>query len=100
MVPHGSYLVNAGSADQDILKKSREAMLDECKRCERLGIPIYNIHPGLFCQVFEVTMKKFLRAKITNGCILFYERLIKVSRQILQIEYSYVVVGIVVLLFQ
>uniref|UniRef100_A0A915C5S2 Xylose isomerase-like TIM barrel domain-containing protein n=1 Tax=Parascaris univalens TaxID=6257 RepID=A0A915C5S2_PARUN len=46
VVPHGSYLVNAGSADQDILKKSRETMLDECKRCERLGIPIYNIHPG------------------------------------------------------
>ncbi|KHN80673.1 DNA-(apurinic or apyrimidinic site) lyase [Toxocara canis] len=46
VVPHGSYLINAGSADKEVLQKSRQAMLDECQRCERLGIHFYNIHPG------------------------------------------------------
>ncbi|KHJ82816.1 apurinic endonuclease, partial [Oesophagostomum dentatum] len=46
IVPHGSYLMNPGSPDPEKLQKSREAMLDECKRCERLGILYYNFHPG------------------------------------------------------
>jgi len=46
IVPHGSYLLNAGSAEQDKLQKTREVILDECQRCERLGIRLYNFHPG------------------------------------------------------
>ncbi|KAJ1369989.1 DNA-(apurinic or apyrimidinic site) lyase [Parelaphostrongylus tenuis] len=46
VLPHGSYLMNPGSSDPEKLQKSREAMLDECKRCERLGILYYNFHPG------------------------------------------------------
>ncbi|RCN37681.1 apurinic endonuclease [Ancylostoma caninum] len=46
IVPHGSYLMNPGSPDPEKLQKSRDAMLDECKRCERLGILYYNFHPG------------------------------------------------------
>uniref|UniRef100_A0A0N5AB06 AP_endonuc_2 domain-containing protein n=1 Tax=Syphacia muris TaxID=451379 RepID=A0A0N5AB06_9BILA len=46
ILPHGSYLINPGSSDSEKLEKSRAAMLDECQRCERLGIMLYNIHPG------------------------------------------------------
>lgn len=46
ILPHGSYLMNPGSPDPEKLEKSRTAMLDECQRCERLGIPFYNFHPG------------------------------------------------------
>ncbi|WKX93691.1 hypothetical protein Q1695_011170 [Nippostrongylus brasiliensis] len=46
ILPHGSYLMNPGSPDPEKLEKSRTAMLDECKRCERLGIQLYNFHPG------------------------------------------------------
>ncbi|KAK6055176.1 endonuclease 4 domain protein [Cooperia oncophora] len=46
MLPHGSYLMNPGSPDPEKLEKTRTAMLDECKRCERLGIGMYNFHPG------------------------------------------------------
>lgn len=46
IVPHGSYLLNPGSPDVEKLAKSREAMLDECTRCEKLGIKLYNFHPG------------------------------------------------------
>ncbi|PIO68802.1 apurinic endonuclease [Teladorsagia circumcincta] len=38
--------MNPGSPDPEKLEKSRTAMLDECKRCERLGIGMYNFHPG------------------------------------------------------
>lgn len=46
IIPHGSYLLNCGSANEEILKKSRDCLIDELKRCELLGIPMYNFHPG------------------------------------------------------
>jgi AP endonuclease-1 len=46
ILPHGSYLMNCGTNDPVILAKSRANLLDEMKRCERLGILYYNIHPG------------------------------------------------------
>ncbi|EFO17772.1 hypothetical protein LOAG_10727 [Loa loa] len=46
IVVHGSYLINGGSCDMEILDRARACMLDECKRCEQLGIIYYNIHPG------------------------------------------------------
>jgi len=52
VVPHGSYLLNAGSADAEVLHKTREALVDELKRCEKLGLPIYNFHPGLLVLFF------------------------------------------------
>jgi len=48
VVPHGSYLLNCGSSDDEVLRKTRETLVDELKRCEKLGLPIYNFHPGLF----------------------------------------------------
>jgi len=47
VVPHGSYLLNCGSSDDEVLRKTRETLVDELKRCEKLGLPIYNFHPGL-----------------------------------------------------
>lgn len=38
--------MNCGSSDPDILKKSRATLLEEVRRCDRLGILYYNIHPG------------------------------------------------------
>lgn len=46
IIPHASYLINAGTCDPEKLQKSRAGMLDECRRCERLGITMYNFHPG------------------------------------------------------
>jgi len=43
---HDSYLINLCAADPEILKKSREAFLDEMYRCSLLGIPYLNFHPG------------------------------------------------------
>ena len=46
VIAHDSYLINLCAVDDAILKKSREAFVDELQRCELLGIPYLNFHPG------------------------------------------------------
>jgi len=45
-VPHGSYLVNLAHTDATRTKQAYDAFVDDLKRCERLGITLYNFHPG------------------------------------------------------
>lgn len=46
VVSHDSYLINLCGTDNEILRKSRVALLDELERCELLEIPHLNFHPG------------------------------------------------------
>ncbi|MCB0753087.1 MAG: deoxyribonuclease IV, partial [Ignavibacteriae bacterium] len=46
VVAHDSYLINLCANDVDLLEKSRNAFVDELTRCEQLGIPYLNFHPG------------------------------------------------------
>eukprot|EP00026_Physarum_polycephalum_P008913 Phypoly_transcript_09018.p1 GENE.Phypoly_transcript_09018~~Phypoly_transcript_09018.p1 ORF type:complete len:431 (+),score=72.39 Phypoly_transcript_09018:105-1397(+) len=46
ILPHGSYLINLGSPEEDKLEKSRELFLLEMKSCQMLGLSLYNFHPG------------------------------------------------------
>lgn len=46
ILPHDSFLINLGAPDAEKLAKSREAFLDELKRCEQLGLTMVNFHPG------------------------------------------------------
>ncbi|MBZ9560119.1 MULTISPECIES: deoxyribonuclease IV [unclassified Modicisalibacter] len=46
ILPHDSYLINLGHPERDGLEKSRAAFLDECRRCEQLGLTLLNFHPG------------------------------------------------------
>jgi deoxyribonuclease IV len=46
ILPHASYLLNLGSAEPEILSRSREAFIDEMRRCELLGLNLLNFHPG------------------------------------------------------
>ena len=43
---HNSYLINLASPDRDKLRQSRQAMLAELDRCQRLGVGLLNFHPG------------------------------------------------------
>lgn len=45
-LPHGSYLVNLAQADADKADQAYKAFLDDLERCEKLGIKLYNFHPG------------------------------------------------------
>jgi deoxyribonuclease-4 len=46
VLPHDSYLINLGHPEDDALKKSRSAFIDEMQRCEQLGLKLLNFHPG------------------------------------------------------
>jgi len=46
ILPHDSYLINLGNPTEENLKKSRNAFLDEMRRCELLGLDRLNFHPG------------------------------------------------------
>ena len=49
ILPHGIYLMNCGSPDEETLSKSRSTLVDELQRCEKLGLSLYNFHPGSTC---------------------------------------------------
>ena len=46
VVVHDTYLINLCAKDRAILRKSRAALKDELDRCELLGVPYLNFHPG------------------------------------------------------
>ncbi|MBP3682649.1 MAG: deoxyribonuclease IV [Rikenellaceae bacterium] len=46
VLPHDSYLINLGHPEEEGLERSREAFLDEMRRCEQLGLDRLNFHPG------------------------------------------------------
>ena len=46
VVAHDSYLLNLGSPDAALRKKSVRAFIDELARCEALSIPCLIAHPG------------------------------------------------------
>lgn len=46
ILPHDSYLINLGAPEEEKLNKSREAFIDEMKRCQQLGLSLLNFHPG------------------------------------------------------
>lgn len=46
ILPHDSYLINLGHPQQPALEKSKNAFLDEMRRCEQLGLTLLNFHPG------------------------------------------------------
>jgi len=45
-VIHDSYLINLGSPDKELLKKSREGFLEEMVRARHLGVQKLIFHPG------------------------------------------------------
>jgi deoxyribonuclease IV len=53
VVSHDCYLINLCATDETMLLKSIEAMIDELTRCELLGIPYLNFHPGSHCGAGE-----------------------------------------------
>lgn len=59
ILPHDSYLINLGHPEEEGLRKSREAFLDEMKRCEQLGLDRLNFHPG--SHLGQITVDECLR---------------------------------------
>ena len=45
-LPHGSYLVNLAQPDKAKNDQAYDNFVDDLRRCEALGIMLYNFHPG------------------------------------------------------
>ncbi|KAL3961608.1 hypothetical protein ACCO45_003131 [Purpureocillium lilacinum] len=45
-LPHGSYLVNLAQADAAKANQAYASFVDDLRRCEQLGVRLYNFHPG------------------------------------------------------
>jgi deoxyribonuclease-4 len=43
---HGSYLYNFSSPEYELVKRSKQCMLNELELCDALGLPYLVIHPG------------------------------------------------------
>jgi deoxyribonuclease IV len=46
LAAHGSYLINLASPSPIVWRRSTDALLDECRRAERLGVSQVIVHPG------------------------------------------------------
>ncbi len=46
ILPHDGYLINLGHPEPSGWEKSLGAFIDELHRCESLGLPLLNFHPG------------------------------------------------------
>jgi deoxyribonuclease-4 len=46
LMAHASYLINLASPDEEIHRKSIQALEEELRRCSILGIPALILHPG------------------------------------------------------
>lgn len=50
VMSHASYLINIGTADNELRQKSIVALQEELNRCTTLGIPYLVLHPGTSTQ--------------------------------------------------
>ena len=64
VVVHDSYLINLCAQNPEILEKSKNAFVDELERCEQLGIPYLNFHPGAHNGAGEDTGIKMIAESI------------------------------------
>ncbi|TEU13657.1 MAG: deoxyribonuclease IV [Anaerolineales bacterium] len=46
IVAHSSYLINMATPDDDLWRRSVEALILEMRRCQQLGVRDYVLHPG------------------------------------------------------
>ncbi|MBV7299981.1 deoxyribonuclease IV [Enterovibrio paralichthyis] len=66
ILPHDSYLINLGAPEEDKLEKSRNAFIDEMERCQTLGLPLLNFHPGSHLKKISVEACLSLIAESIN----------------------------------
>jgi deoxyribonuclease-4 len=60
---HCSYLLNLASLNEDIQRKSIDALIGEVKRCHDLGLSYCVLHPGSYKdQTLETAIKKVITA--------------------------------------
>jgi deoxyribonuclease-4 len=69
ILPHGSYLLNIGSPEQNILKLTRSSLIEEARRCEMLGLKYLNIHLGAHKKLISPQECLKICAETVNYCL-------------------------------
>ncbi|MDR9436988.1 MAG: deoxyribonuclease IV [Thiohalophilus sp.] len=69
VLPHDSYLINLGHPETTALEKSRAAFVDEMQRCEQLGLPLLNFHPGSHLNKISETQSLAIVADSINQAL-------------------------------
>ncbi|EAS35795.3 apurinic endonuclease (APN1) [Coccidioides immitis RS] len=65
VLPHGSYLVNLAQEDPTKANQAYNSFIDDLRRCEELGIKLYNFHPGASNQsTLESALSRLAKALI------------------------------------
>ena len=78
ILPHDSYLINLAHPETDKRLKSLNAFIDECRRCEQLGLSKINFHPGSTLKKISDEEGLNLVAKSLNHAIKETESVIMV----------------------
>jgi deoxyribonuclease-4 len=78
-ISHNSYLINLGTPDDELWKKSIDAMVVELQRAEQLGIPYVVAHPGAFTTSSEEAGLK----RIAKGLDEVHKQTKKVAAHVL-----------------
>jgi deoxyribonuclease-4 len=78
VLPHDSYLINLAHPETDKRQKSLDAFIDECRRCELLGLTKLNFHPGSTLNKISEEQGLSLVAQSLNRAILETESVIMV----------------------
>lgn len=69
IMPHAGYLINMANPDEEKWTKSYDALIDEIKRCQLLGLKNLNIHPGSHLGQIDEEGAYDLIAKAINNAI-------------------------------
>ena len=79
LMSHDSYLINLGSPDPEVLKKSRAAFAEEAARCMELEVSYLNFHPGA---ALESSVEECLNT-IVESLLLLEQTLSKTKLRLL-----------------
>lgn len=71
VLPHDSYLINLGHPEIEKIEQSKEAFIDEIRRCEQLGLEMLNFHPGSHLEKLSKKEKEDIGyvTQIENDCL-------------------------------
>ena len=78
ILPHDSYLINLAHPETDKRQKSLDAFINECRRCEQLGLTKLNFHPGSTLKKISEEEGLSLVAQSLNSAIQETESIIMV----------------------
>src|SRR3989337_590426 len=66
VIAHDSYLLNLGSPDEKLRKRSIQAFIEEMERCETLSVPYLIAHPGAHMGSGEAEGIKTIQASLNE----------------------------------